>query len=473
MSHLLSLGAINKNTGKYIQPKIANKKDEYICIDCNKDLILCQGEVRKHYFRHKVDCVKPCHRYSNPSETQIHKDAKLLLKNLLETKIYISFIRKCVSCNGEDEFEIPEIGEGSLIELEYRFEFNGSIKIADVAYIHNNKILCIFEIYNTHKTCSENRPEPWFEIDAETLIKLSNDNNLNSLQIPCIRCEKCDKCIETENANLKFNNIEKYVRIKLGQTIFPTPILKNCENKNKDCNCEKCQYNVWLYNVWKRKGHLRIDYDAREDITNNKNIMEIFSEDFINKKIVIHSAKGHINAYVISILNYNKYDYWNERWNYDDMRFPCEKIINFSGCSTVEIIIELIKYCENVSSIKQEKMNTIKNKIIYLNDRPFWQNKINSEDDSDVLRSMRYLKQDRNQELSLRQEFEFIENDIDYTEFGCNVILIEHPVFHTKLKRSLVHNKTFYKGKWRNDISLKLIITWYNAIYDLLDNTKK
>ena len=79
MTHLLSLGAINKQTGEYIYPKIANKKDEYICPDCNKDLIFCHGDIRAYYFRHKVDSVNPCHHYSNPSESQIHKDAKILL----------------------------------------------------------------------------------------------------------------------------------------------------------------------------------------------------------------------------------------------------------------------------------------------------------------------------------------------------------------------------------------------------------
>ena len=82
MSQLLSLGAINKLSGEYVYPKIANKKDEYICPECNKDLILCQGEIRVHHFRHKVDSVNPCNHYSNPTETQIHKDAKILLKNL-------------------------------------------------------------------------------------------------------------------------------------------------------------------------------------------------------------------------------------------------------------------------------------------------------------------------------------------------------------------------------------------------------
>jgi len=50
MSKLTYLGTINKLTDKYVYPKIANKKDEYICPECNKDLILVQGDIRVHHF---------------------------------------------------------------------------------------------------------------------------------------------------------------------------------------------------------------------------------------------------------------------------------------------------------------------------------------------------------------------------------------------------------------------------------------
>jgi len=468
MSQLLSLGAINKHTGEYIYPKIANKKDEYICPECNKDLILCQGEIRVHHFRHKIDNINPCHHYSNPTETQIHKDAKILLKNLLERKIPISLVRNCVCCKKNDEFEIPEISKTSIIELEYRFEYNG-LKIADVAYIDNDEILCIFEICNTHKTCSENRPEPWFEINADSLIKLANDNSLTLLQIPCIRCEKCDECVERENTNLKYYNIEKYIRVKLGQQIFPTPIRKICGNNENNCQCDICKYNNWYDNVWKKNGHMRFDFDARENVINNRQIIKLFEHDFISKEIVIHSHKGSANAYIISKLSYNKYDYWNEKWDYDNMRFPYEKIIDISGKTTIQIIIELINYCKNLYNIKQEKIKAINDDIIKTDNRKHqWKKEIDVNDDADTFRSLRYSKQDSNRKMSLTQELIFVENDINYT-LGNNIVVIEHPVTHTKLKRSLVNNKTFYKGKWRTDFSIKLIISWYSSNYDLLD----
>lgn len=196
MTHVLSLGAINKHTREYVYPKIADKKDEYICPECNKDLILVKGEVRVHHFRHKVDTKTPCNHYNKPTETQIHKDAKILLKTLLERKIPISFIRNCCECAGRSIWKLPEINDTSIIKLEHRFEFNGT-KIADVAWINDDKLYCIFEICNTHKTRNENRPEPWFEIDAETLITNANDDSLTLLEVPCIRRQIiCSKCRE-------------------------------------------------------------------------------------------------------------------------------------------------------------------------------------------------------------------------------------------------------------------------------------
>ena len=199
---MIPLGAINKKTREYVYPKNANKKDEYCCPECNKDLILHQGNIRIHHFVHKFTESEPCNYYTSPTESQIHRAAKLLLKTLLDKKEKISFIRKCCCCKKDEEFEIPETTEISNIQLEYRFEYDG-IKIADVAYIENGEIVCIFEICHTHKTQSENRPEPWFEIDALSLIHNVNNANNSSIKIDCIRCEKCDECIQLEKDKIE------------------------------------------------------------------------------------------------------------------------------------------------------------------------------------------------------------------------------------------------------------------------------
>jgi hypothetical protein len=320
MNTVHSLGAINKDTGEYVYPKIANKKDEYSCPDCGKDLILCQGEIRIHHFRHKVDTINPCNYYNNPGESQLHKDAKLLIKTLIDKKTPISFIRNCITCKKNDEFEIPETSETSIIKNEYRFDYNG-LKIADVAYLDNDEIVCIFEICKTNKTSDENRPEPWFEIKALTLINMANETSLSSLQIPCIRCEKCDKCKENE-------------------------IITYFQNQQKIKN-----------------NKIRIIKDQLENIGTNRN-----NEDY-------------------------------------------------------------------------------------------------SDDNSGDHRYMRHSKQDQNYKKSLTNELLMINNDIEYIVVN-NVITIEHPKTKTKIRRSLVSDKTFHKGKWFEKIFINSICKWYHSEND-------
>lgn len=256
MSSIITLGAINKNTGEYVCPKMANKKDEHICIDCKKDLILCKGEIRVYHFRHHTETIK-CNYYNSPNETQIHKDAKMLMKMMLDKKIPISFIRNCSCCNKNDVFEIPEITETSSVKIEYRFDYNG-LKIADVAYIDNGELICIFEICNTHKTKCENRPEPWFEIDAETLLTIANDI---CVKIPCIRYKKCEECIEKEKIYIE--NKSKAVNIlydwlKDGNELYPFII--KCTEFGKIQKYIKSEYTALqneLYDL--------IIYEKRED----------------------------------------------------------------------------------------------------------------------------------------------------------------------------------------------------------------
>jgi hypothetical protein len=252
MSQLLSLGAINKLTGDYVYPKIANKKDLYICPECNKDLILVQGEIRVHHFRHKVDSSNPCHHYSKPTESQIHKDAKMLMKTLLENKTHIQFVRECVSCKITTEINLPEIIEGSIISLEHRFNYEDELRIADVAHTFNGEIKGIYEICHTHKTCSENRPDPWVEIDANSLLTLVNTNN-EHLIINCIRCEKCEKCIEKEReirlnirkdvkSKSEFNEIDSYCCNSADIMYMIINIICGDDTYEQWCDCYRVMY---------------------------------------------------------------------------------------------------------------------------------------------------------------------------------------------------------------------------------------
>jgi|694.fasta_scaffold05342_14 uncharacterized protein YkuJ len=233
MSHNVpSLGAINIETGKYEYPLIAQKNIKYKCPECNKLLLLRKGKIRKPHFAHYKD-DNPCNYYNNPGETQIHKDAKMLLKTLFENKNQITIERECNECKEKHEFDFEEMTETSSIKLEYRFDYNGT-KIADVAYIDDSEIVCLFEICNTHKTNEQSRPEPWFEINAETLIETVNNNtNNNVIRIKCDRDVKCDKCSEKEKLKIAEHEKRKkqlFIKKQMAQNKLQELFISTCEH---------------------------------------------------------------------------------------------------------------------------------------------------------------------------------------------------------------------------------------------------
>ena len=224
MSNHFSMGAINKTTNKYEYPKIANKINKYKCPFCEKDVIFRNGKIKQPHFAH-YKSENPCSYYEKPNETQIHKDAKLLMKTLLDNKRCINIYRKCYYCNSEesgsdDSFIIYDNAEieyflnikideynDTQANIEYKFNYNNSKKSADVALLKNNELKYIFEICYKNKTKEENRPEPWFEIKAETLINETNTgenvNEEGEIEIECIRDYKCVCCKDKEEYERK------------------------------------------------------------------------------------------------------------------------------------------------------------------------------------------------------------------------------------------------------------------------------
>lgn len=222
MSTHFSMGAINKDTSNYEYPKIASKKNKYKCPSCEKDVIFRNGKIKAPHYAHKQS-ESPCFYYDKPTESQIHKDAKMLLKSLLDNKQRICIRKTCKYCKFEKEdcrerdnliaSELTDdyYSENAKAFIEYKFNYNNSTRSADVAIVENDKIKCIFEICYKNKTKEENRPEPWVEIKAADLINIVNSRNVDDdfISIDCIRDYKCDYCIEYEENEKKEYLINK------------------------------------------------------------------------------------------------------------------------------------------------------------------------------------------------------------------------------------------------------------------------
>jgi hypothetical protein len=227
MSNHFSMGAINKLINQYEYPKIANKINKYKCPFCEKDVIFRNGKIKQPHFAH-YKSNNPCSYYEKPNESQIHKDAKLLMKTLLCNKQRFIIEKKCNYCysNGHPfnysiiyEIFSNEYTENTTACIEYKFKYNNSNKSADVALIENDKIKYIFEICHKNKTLENNRPEPWFEINADYLINTINsgkntDENGN-IYLECIRHYKCISCKHNEEYKRKqYNDYLENIQIK-------------------------------------------------------------------------------------------------------------------------------------------------------------------------------------------------------------------------------------------------------------------
>jgi hypothetical protein len=195
------MGAVNKKTKDYIFPIHAHKNCNYCCPKCNNDIVFRSGKINTPHFAHKKK--SNCCYYSRPSESEIHKEGKALMKNLLDNKKSILIYRKCKCCKKVEEvFNIltDEYTQQICCYEEFGFVIDDKKKYADVALLNGENIKFIFEIFHTHKT-SEKRQNKykWCEIDATKLINetmsKSNINEENEIEIECIRDIKCKECV--------------------------------------------------------------------------------------------------------------------------------------------------------------------------------------------------------------------------------------------------------------------------------------
>ena len=191
------LGALNKKTGQYIRPENGSKEDKYQCPECKSDVIWKNGLIRRRHFSHKDS---KCTYYDKPSESEIHKNAKYIMKAFLESRIPIIMVRKCLICNKICHFSTPIVTDTSSIVLEHRFQFNRQTKVGDVNHIEgkNEMPVCIYEICHTHRTNDCDRPEPWYEIDSIVIHYLASIELENNIKIPCIREFYCENCKEKD-----------------------------------------------------------------------------------------------------------------------------------------------------------------------------------------------------------------------------------------------------------------------------------
>jgi hypothetical protein len=400
------------------------------------------------------------------------KDAKLALKQILKTGIKLKIMRICSCCNCYIyDWNVPNL-KNCDIEIEYRFDYNNSYKIADLAVLCKNNIYVIFEVCKTHFTANDSRPEPWFEFDAKNIL---NNINNEKIELECIRKEECDDCLQkkyirelqiwlkkyAKEWNGDQNVLEKLVRKILGQTEFNKERCVRCTTHP----CSKCYQE-----------HLRFDYDAREDFQTNKDIIDIFNS-ILPSYVVIHSWKGHITAYIIDNDKDNgkQYNYYNIdgygkiKYCIHSPSYKC-KIDNFNDFNdygTVKIIIAILHtiyhYLPQYNKMTQIELdyNSKNPKIL---DYKYISNETDDDDETyaSTYRYTRKKNQKYNEVNAYNIESILNDNNIAFTQYN-RVITIIHPYTKEKIRRSMIANKTYFQKEWTTSITFQDIIAWYKS----------
>ena len=323
MSTHFSMGAINKDTSNYEYPKIASKKNKYKCPSCDKDVIFRNGKIKAPHYAHKKS-ESQCFYYDKPTETQIHKDAKMLLKSLLDNKQCIYISKMCKYCKYETiedwcegggemgEYIDSYYNENTKAVIEYRFHYNNSKRSADVALIEQDKIKYIFEICYKNKTKEENRPEPWIEIKAADLLNNVNSRNADDdcISIDCIRDYKCDYCIENDKKEYLIKKQKELER-------------ERQERERQERERQEREYLIKKQKELERERQREIEYQEiletvrqfeREEKEHQREIEEKELQQCKRICGISHPCVCEIPKYILVSINNNYYCNYCRKW---------------------------------------------------------------------------------------------------------------------------------------------------------------
>jgi len=160
------------------------KHEDYRCPECRREVILRRGDINVAHFSHKAS-QDPCRQYNGNGgggEGSRHRNAKLMLKNILETPRHFTIIQACNMCKNPNYHTIPT---NAKPQLEVRVEGG----VADV-YLKVGDREIIFEVFNTHATYR--RKGEWYELTCGEIEEEYSPTG--KITMHCCREWRCSDC---------------------------------------------------------------------------------------------------------------------------------------------------------------------------------------------------------------------------------------------------------------------------------------
>lgn len=187
---LLMIPVALDSIGEKVVAEISLEKSRgpFRCLECNREVLLHQGDIRTPYFRHKPSAdangkVVICNSQSLEHKAAIH----LLTSYLFRYHIF----RTCCNCNRTQLcFSDPSAGEEMFARSEVSLLNN--LYRADVGIFTGNPdpdVSMVIEVYHTHKIGSDKRARllqagyEVFEVNALDVINAYQKNTFEILDL--------------------------------------------------------------------------------------------------------------------------------------------------------------------------------------------------------------------------------------------------------------------------------------------------
>ena len=256
--------------------------------------------MRHHYAHHSdANCV-----YKNiiyKPETDEHKQSKIIIKNLIETNKLIIYT-SCY-CNRKIRFDPDKV----YVSLEAFFQdSNGNHRYADVGVFDKktDEMIYVIEIFHTHKTKDEHRPNiNWVELKTTKFLEYLEEGEV--LSIKCVRDNKyCDLCEEQYEYRVKYHECIDCGKVKILRTGIRC---KNCDSIHR--------YNLNQKQIKEDKERReKMEQDERDRLKKYeeelKNVLEPFPENvlepFSENDESVRVWFGDIDEYKQYESNYHK-----------------------------------------------------------------------------------------------------------------------------------------------------------------------
>ena len=188
-------------TGLLVKAENASLKSQYRCLECERKLLIREGEKRRRHFSHPPTSHAGC-----SGESLIHKAAKELLKEQVTQELNesgkIYFSQKCVGiekmgCPKKQRIQRSrEIKKWTEVLVEVT---HGDFRL-DVAIVYGLRPVYGFEVFHKHKvpeTKADQLDIKWMELKAEDILNFQPRTpfGYETTEELCLDCENLKRSL--------------------------------------------------------------------------------------------------------------------------------------------------------------------------------------------------------------------------------------------------------------------------------------